>query len=303
MTLTIIIPAYNAVDTLVATIRSALEVEFRKKEVIVVDDGSTDDTSGICASFGTDIRYRSVKNGGVSRARNIGARMASGEWLLFLDSDDLLLKHAAVSLLETAEKQSAAVAYGQVIERGAPGEMDRINGFDYISGDPPYRALNGIYRGVIITPGSAIIKKSLHEQVGGFVSGFEPMEDRDYWLKCGLLDKVAYYPAPVLDKIWRPASHGSQHSKRIYRAQKAQRALRSWCLDQEINPAILPSDQVFLKRALDEAIDWKCWEILRPLLRDAGSAGLNHWRGSVMRLIHRVAEPDWIHVNPSLMHD
>jgi hypothetical protein len=129
------------------------------------------------------------------------------------------------------------------------------------------------------------------------------MEDRDYWLKCGLLERLAYYPKTVLDKTWRPSSHGSQHSKRIYRGQRAQRALREWCQEQKIEPSILPSDQVFLKKALDEAIDWKCWEILPRLLRDARSAELNHWRGAVMRLIHRVAEPDWIHVNPSLMHD
>jgi hypothetical protein len=60
---------------------------------------------------------------------------------------------------------------------------------------------------------------------------------------------------------------------------------------------------VFLKKALDEAIDWKCWEILETLLNEARYAGLNHWRGSVMRLIHRVAEPDWIDVKPSVLRD
>jgi glycosyltransferase involved in cell wall biosynthesis len=303
VSISIIIPAYNAGKFIEATIASAVQVGTGVKEVIVVDDGSTDETPEICASFGENIKCRSVINGGVSRARNIGARMATGEWLLFLDSDDLLLKNGAGVLLEIAQRQSASVVYGQVIERAVPGGRDRINGFDYIAGDPPNRALNGLYRGVIITPGSAIVRKSLHDRIGGFVTGYEPMEDRDYWLKCGLLERVAYCPEPVLDKTWRASSHGSQHSKRIYRGQRAQRNLREWCRGRKIDPFILPSDQCFLKRALDEAIDWNCWEILAPLLREARSVGLNHWRGAVMRLIHRVAEPDWIHGNPSVLHD
>ena len=263
-------------------------------EVIVVDDGSTDETPSICASFWDKIRYRRVENGGVSRARNIGAGMATGEWLLFLDSDDLLLQDGTGALLEIAQRQSASVAYGQVIERSAPGGKDRINGFDYIAGDPPHRALNGLYRGVIITPGSAIVRKDLHERIGGFVSGYEPMEDRDYWLKCGLLEKVAYCPNLILDKTWRPSSHGSQHSKRIYRGQKAQRALKNWCRERGIDHSILPSDQVFLKKALDEAIDWKCWEVLRPLLGEAKDIGLGHWRAKLMAFLHRQEAPDWV---------
>jgi glycosyltransferase involved in cell wall biosynthesis len=298
MSLSIIIPAYNAAETLAVTIQSALEVTPGAHEVIVVDDGSTDQTPAICASFGDKIRYRRVDNGGVSRARNIGASMALGEWLLFLDADDLLLPNASELLFDAIQKQSACVAYGQVIERGAPGCKDRINGFDYIAGKPPHAALNGLFRGVIITPGAAIVRKSLHDRIGGFVSGYEPMEDRDYWLKCGLLEEVAYCPEVVLDKTWRSASHGSQHAKRIYRGQKAQRALRNWCHEHEVDVSILPTDQVFMKKALDEAIDWKCWEIICPLLHDARNLGLIHWRGIMTSLLHWEAEPDWIHEIP-----
>jgi glycosyltransferase involved in cell wall biosynthesis len=301
--LSIIIPAYNAAEHLVATIQSALEVAPNVLEIIVIDDGSTDETPAICSSFGGAIRYRRVENGGVSRARNIGAGMATGDWLLFLDADDLLLPDAVKILLHSALSQSAGVVYGQVIERAGPGGKDRINGYDYMAGDSPHRALNGLYRGVIITPGSAIIRKSLHERIGGFVTGYEPMEDRDYWLKCGLLERIAYCDQPVLDKTWRPSSHGSQHSKRIYRGQKAQRALRNWCLERGIDPSILPSDQVFLKKALDEAVDWKCWEILRPLLGEAKEIGLGHWRAKLMAFLHPEPAPDWINLQPISKND
>jgi glycosyltransferase involved in cell wall biosynthesis len=303
MSLSVIIPAYNAEEFIEGTIQSALGVTSSAREVIVVDDGSTDRTSEICALFGDKIRYRRVENGGVSRARNIGAGMATGEWLLFLDADDLLLPEGPAMLLDTVTERSASVAYGQVIERQAPGQKDRINGFDYIAGDPPHRALNGLYRGVIITPGSAIVRKSLHDRVGGFVTGYEPMEDRDYWIKCGLLERVGYCSKPVLDKTWRLSSHGSQHAKRIFRGQRAQRALRNWCQERGVDPSILPPDHVFLKKALDEAIDWKCWGILGSLLDEARKARLKHWKALVMKLLHRATEPDWVHVETRLIHE
>jgi glycosyltransferase involved in cell wall biosynthesis len=303
MSLSIIIPAFNAGEFIEATIKSSLEVTSPPREIIVVDDGSKDQTPAICASFGDKIRYRWVENGGVSRARNIGASMALGEWLLFLDADDLLLTDGPAMLLDTVTECSASVAYGQVIERGAPGCKDRINGFDYIAGDLPHRALNGLFRGVIITPGSAIVRKTLHERIGGFVTGYEPMEDRDYWLKCGLLGKIAYCPQPVLDKTWRPASHGSQHAKRIYRGQIAQRALRKWCRERGIDPSFLPSDQVFLKKALDEAIDWKCWELLKPLLSEANEIGLGHWKATLMALLRRDDAPRWINIKAEVLND
>jgi len=301
--LSIINPAYNTAEFIGATIQSALEFGPLSHEVIIIDDGSTDGTAVVCASFGGRVRYRRVENGGVSRARNIGARQASGEWLLFLDADDLLLPNAAEILLDSSLSQSAGVVYGQVIERAGPGGNDRINGYDYLAGDPPHRALNGLYRGVIITPGSAIVRKSLHERVGGFVTGYEPMEDRDYWLKCGLLERVAYCPVPVLDKTWRPASHGSQHSKRIYRGQRAQRALKLWCQERGVDPVILPSDEVFLKKALDEAIDWKCWEILQPLLDEAKKVDLRHWPARLMALLNKGKAPDWIRVEAVAIHE
>jgi glycosyltransferase involved in cell wall biosynthesis len=303
MLLSVIIPAYNAAETLGVTIQSALGIKNPAVEVIVVDDGSTDETAVICTRFGDLIRYLRVENGGVSRARNIGAEIASGEWLLFLDADDILFPDSAEMLLQSAERGSASVAYGQVIERPAPGGKNRINGYDYVAGDPPLRALNGLYRGVIITPGSAIVRKFLHERIGGFVTGYEPMEDRDYWLKCGLLEGVAFCSAPVLEKTWQPSSHGSQHSKRIYRGQGAQKALREWCRAQGVNPAILPPDTVFIKKALDEAIDWKCWEILGPLLREAKEIGLGHWRAKLMATVHMESAPDWINVKPMVLND
>lgn len=91
MKLTIIIPAYNAGDTIEECVRSALQQEIDDFEVICIDDGSTDGTGEVLDSI-TDSRLRvlHVENKGVSRARNIGLKQAQGEYVCFVDSDDYL---------------------------------------------------------------------------------------------------------------------------------------------------------------------------------------------------------------------
>ena len=84
----VIIPAYNAVGTLARALDSVLTQTWPAFEIIVIDDGSIDTTAAVAASYGEKIRYVYQDNAGVSAARNHGARIASGDWLAFLDADD-----------------------------------------------------------------------------------------------------------------------------------------------------------------------------------------------------------------------
>lgn len=296
----IIIPAYNAAPWLAAAMESAFAQD--PAEVIVVDDGSTDETPKVCEEFGGRIAHRRVDNGGVSRARNIGAAMASGEWLIFLDADDVLLPNAAGGLIRAAEARQAGVAYGMVIERAAPGKLPRLNGFDFAAGDPPLPAQRTFWRGAIATPGSAVVRADLHRAVGGFVTGYEPLEDRDYFARCGCLERVAFCDTVVLDKTWRPASHGSQHAKRIFRGQRAQRDLRKWLHARGLDAGWVPSDREITRRALDEAVWRRCAEIIPPLRKLAGPVGLRHWRSFLYSLAVRRPEPDWLSVEPQILN-
>lgn len=292
--ISIIIPAYNAAETLAATVQSCLKQTLQAQEIIVIDNGSRDATAKIATSFGDRVHYFFTNNEGVSRARNIGAEKATGEWLLFLDADDQLLPHALETLLTAAKDQRVNVIYGMVIERREPRQLARLNGFNFAAGDPPHGAERNFWRCAIATPGSALIKKSLHEQVGGFVTGYEPMEDRDYWIKCGLLEKIGFCDMVVLDKIWRLASHGSQHSKRIYRGQVAQRALKTWASERAIATDWIPHEKQIIKSALDEAVWRRCGDILKPLLREARAIGLFHWRAKLLAAFYHEPSPDWI---------
>ena len=301
--ISIVVPAFNCAQWLSAAVRSCLEQSKTPLEVIVVDDGSTDATPELCATFGGQVRSVRLENGGVSRARNIGAKIARGEWLVFLDADDVLLPHALAALLKCAEQQGAGVAYGMVIERSEPGKLARLNGFDFAAGNPPMAAQRTLRRGAVATPGSAIVRADLHKRVGGFVTGYEPLEDRDYFAKCGCLERVAFCDTVVLDKTWRPASHGSQHAKRIFRGQRAQRDLRRWLDGRGLDSAWMPSDVQFLKWALDEAVWWRCPEIIAPLRKLANEAGVPHWRSWLYGMVVRRTEPAWINVEPQVLQE
>jgi len=84
----VIIPAFNAAATLRQAVDSVLAQTYAPREVIVIDDGSTDATVEVARSYGTRVTLISQGNSGVSEARNAGARAASAEWLCFLDADD-----------------------------------------------------------------------------------------------------------------------------------------------------------------------------------------------------------------------
>jgi hypothetical protein len=299
--ISIVIPAFNCAEWLGAAMRSCLEQTLKPLEVIVVDDGSTDATPDLCKKFGGAVRYQRVENGGVSRARNIGGRMAQGGWLVFLDADDVLLPHAIRALLDCAVKGEAGVAYGMVIERAEAGKLARLNGFDFAAGDPPTAAERTLRRGAVATPGSAIVRADLHRTVGGFVTGYEPLEDRDYFAKCGCLERVAFCDTVVLDKTWRPASHGSQHAKRIYRGQRMQRDLRLWLMEKNRPAAWMPSDAQFVKWALDEAVWWRCPEIIPPLRRIAKELGVSHWRSFIYGAAFRRSCPEWVGIEPQVL--
>jgi glycosyltransferase involved in cell wall biosynthesis len=87
----VIIPNYNNAATICAAIDSVLAQRYRAHEIIVIDDGSTDDSRAVVARYGAQVRYVYQNNAGVALARNHGARLATGNWLAFLDADDLFL--------------------------------------------------------------------------------------------------------------------------------------------------------------------------------------------------------------------
>jgi len=107
MKVSVIIPVYNKKDYIEECIQSCLQQDFDSFEVIAVDDGSTDGSGEICdkiAESDSRLKVFHVKNGGVTAARRYGAEHSSGEYLMFVDSDDGLLPGAINRLYKEIEK-------------------------------------------------------------------------------------------------------------------------------------------------------------------------------------------------------
>jgi glycosyltransferase involved in cell wall biosynthesis len=112
---TVVIPTYNSAHFLDEAIQSVLAQTFTDFEVVVVDDGSTDNTKVVVDSFKDPrIKYVYQQNQGPPGARNKGVELSMGEYIFFLDSDDSLLEHALVKSVEVLDSHlEAGISYGQ----------------------------------------------------------------------------------------------------------------------------------------------------------------------------------------------
>lgn len=111
--ISIVIPLYNKEKTIERCIKSALNQSFKDIECIVIDDGSSDRSASIVKQIkDSRIRYIYQTNQGVSAARNKGVAESLGEWILFLDADDILLNNACENLLTSAKENGLSCAAG-----------------------------------------------------------------------------------------------------------------------------------------------------------------------------------------------
>ena len=197
----VIIPAKNAAAYIGETIASAL-AQDDVTEVIVVDDGSTDDTVAIIGSI-RDPRLRLATNDatGVSAARNLGARGARGNWLMFLDADDRLRSGAVATLLATAKAAPQAVLvygdYNTIDSAGRPiGRRALLKGRIKPSGHVLERLAGGNF---IVNGGIMLVRLDAFRAAGGFDVSLRYCEDWHCWCRLAALGEFAYVPKLLLD--------------------------------------------------------------------------------------------------------
>jgi glycosyltransferase involved in cell wall biosynthesis len=125
MKVTIGIPVFNCETWVATAIQSALEQTWPDKEIIVVDDGSTDRSADICKSFGSRIRFVQQPNRGGNAARNQVCRLSSGDWIQFLDADDYLKPDKIRSHLDSCAYPSDAdvLCSSTIIETWKDGQV------------------------------------------------------------------------------------------------------------------------------------------------------------------------------------
>mgnify|MGYP005837720585 CR=1 FL=1 len=176
----VVIPTYNRAQFLREAIESVLAQTFTGWELIVVDNGSTDGTATLCASYGPKLTYLLEQRQGPAAARNRGIAAARGEFVAFLDDDDIWLPEKLARQLELMEQFPAAgvVGCGQRC-------MDLSGRVFYTEpGKPRYELAELKLRcGPVGTTSGALVRKACLEELGGFDEGLRFNEDWDLWLR------------------------------------------------------------------------------------------------------------------------
>lgn len=183
----VVLPAYNCGKYISEALESALRQTYAPAEIIVVDDGSTDDTGGIiekyAARYPGRIRYLRQPNRGPSAARNAGIRTAKGEYIAFLDADDVWLGNKLECQIKefTASDTTGLVTCGRSI-RGPAGMVGQflpgINALDKNALMEKLMIMNVIGGG-----SSVIVRKKCFDAAGLFDESLRVAEDWDMWLR------------------------------------------------------------------------------------------------------------------------
>jgi glycosyltransferase involved in cell wall biosynthesis len=194
----VVIPTYNQSQFLGAAIDSALSQSIPSLEVIVVDDGSTDDTERLLAGYRDRVRSIRQKNLGVGAARNNGARIAKGSLLAFLDSDDIWLPQKLSFQIQRFEKEPALGLVHCGLEF-IDGQGTAIGSeTDGLEGDVSVHMLL-FRRPVILGGGSgAVIRKAIFDELGGFDPCLSTSADWDLYYRIASRSRVGFVPDVLL---------------------------------------------------------------------------------------------------------
>ena len=258
--ISIIIPAYNVEAYIRSTLESVKKQTYKSIEVIVVNDGSSDSTAEIAKQTLADAEFPWIvidqKNRGVSAARNIGLSKASGEYVLFLDGDDIISEQYVEKMYGKAKRFGCDVVFCKYDEiQNESGEVKTLNTYDSLYDSKVHRSFEYGAKGlqvlkailklrVWIWTSSAIYKRDLlYRERIFFAENHWIAEDQEFLFKvlakaekvCSISETLAYY-------VRRPGSCMTRNTdmwekmlavKQVF--EELSRTFQEWNLDKEIN--------------------------------------------------------------------
>jgi glycosyltransferase involved in cell wall biosynthesis len=207
--ISVIIPAYNRSHCIAEALDSVLGQTYKNLELIVVDDGSTDDTQQVLARYEGRLTAPRTHHGGPSAARNTGIRAARGDYIAFLDSDDLWLPRKLELQVRFFEKNPAA--------RICQTEEIWIRNGVRVNPMKKHKKYSGwIFRQClplcIVSPSAVMLHRSIFDRIGLFDETMPACEDYDLWLRI-----APHYPIYLIDRplIIKRGGHDDQQSRTV----------------------------------------------------------------------------------------
>ncbi len=188
----VVIPNYNHARFLGDAIRSVLNQDYRNFEVIVVDDGSTDNSGEVAAVFGDSIRYIYQTNAGLSAARNTGIRAAKGSLIGVLDADDMyepMFLDTLVNALESDPDADGVYCGYQFVDE-TNNLLPQIENRP-VTSDRLYEAL---LDGNFLVPESMFLRRYVYDEAGLFDESLRACEDWDVWLRAAKKYRIIHAP-------------------------------------------------------------------------------------------------------------
>ncbi len=218
--ISVVIPTYNSEDFITKTLETVFSQTYDNYEVIVSDDGSTDNTVDVVRSFFLQNSSRKKallinKHEGPGAARNKGIKSASGDWISFLDSDDLWNHNKLESIVGYIRKNDDIdlVCHSLIVKDGLKETLMDPSKYFNNKIDP----FLSMYRGNYLYTSALTIEKNILYQAGLFDNKLLSAQDYDLWLRLGLINKIkmGFIEDPLSIHIVREGSISSNVERRL----------------------------------------------------------------------------------------
>lgn len=205
----ICIPTYNRKDYLKETLESVFAQTFKNYEVVIVDDGSTDGTEQMIKNSGYSVKYHWQNNQGESAARNKLIELAEGDYLTFIDSDDLLFPYAVEKLVKIVDTHGAdTIAYSSYINIDETGAEVKRKRQAFPSGNITV----DLFEHILVHSCGTMCTKKLLQEAGGFDVSLPVCSPYILWLKLSLRHKFF----PLKEPTFKRRRHLSNLSERTF---------------------------------------------------------------------------------------
>ena len=234
----VVIITYNKADTVGQAIESVLRQTYADYEILVVDDGSTDNTAEVVGRYGSRVRYLLKKNGGTGSARNLGLDQARGRYVAFLDGDDLWLPRKLELQMAAFEKEPGIIA----VQCGAYCVDQDLRVFETRVCHPRFDRLQDflLFRNLPAFSSTVTVRREVFGKIGGFGTDLVILSDWD--MACRLASVGILRSIPDLLVLYRHYPKNQSRDVQIHVESGARSLQRFFAPGASLPPEIRASE-------------------------------------------------------------